>query len=245
MDFDNKNVHSDSEKHDFCHSEFMAKYGVLSDSSENIRIDGHLINNKSVSVHLIENEIGLRAQMSRRLLAAGFHTEIYAEIQEFVSFAPKNGVILVDDANHASGLIGMIDSLNQASPGMPIVVYCVQPTIDGVVAAMRAHAVNYLSLDVSDTVLVGTIQQAIAETATRRSVQQQIAVCAAMINNLSVRERQVLESLVEGESNKSMARQLGVSPRTVEIHRMKLMAKLGAKSTARAVKIWCTLRLGW
>ena len=53
----------------------------------------------------------------------------------------------------------------------------------------------------------------------------------------------MLELLVEGESNKGMARVLGLSPRTVEIHRMKLMGKLGARSPAQAVKIWCAANL--
>jgi FixJ family two-component response regulator len=211
-------------------------------SENSIKIIPNSVNTK-ISVHLIEKNSIIRASMSRRLIATGFHAEIYSGIQEFASFCPKDGIVLVNDENHNSGLIGMIDSLNHASPGMPVIVYCDQPTIDGVVAAMRAHAVNYLSLDVSDYVLADTIQQAFAETQTRRAFQKRIAECAATIQNLSPRELQVLELLVEGESNKGMARHLGLSPRTVEIHRMKLMGKLGAKTSAQAVKIWCTASL--
>ncbi len=203
-------------------------YGTPRNSSSSILV-----------VHLVESDSRLRAQLARRLLAAGFHTEIYAGTQEFASFAPKEGVILIDDANHETGLHGMVGSLMQVAPGMPIIVYCDKPTITGVVAAMKAHAVNYLSLDVADDILFGAINEAFAESDKKRSLHRRIAEYAELIRNLSARERQVLEMLVEGESNKGMARLLGLSPRTVEIHRMKMMGKLGAKTSAQAVKIWC------
>lgn len=195
-------------------------------------------------VHLIEKDSRLRAQLARRLLAAGFHTEIYAGTQEFAAFAPKDGVILIDDANHTGGLHGMVGSLNQVAPGMPIIVYCDQPTIVGVVAAMKAQAANYLSIDVSDEILFGAINDAFNESEKKRSLHRRVAEYSELIKNLSGRERQVLEMLVEGESNKGMARVLGLSPRTVEIHRMKLMGKLGAKTSAQAVKIWCIANIG-
>ncbi len=174
---------------------------------------------------------------------AGFHTEIYAGTSEFAAFAPKNGIILIDDANHPSGLSGMSNDLGLAGTALAIIVYCDKPNIEGAVAAMKAHAVNYLSLDVSDTTLTQAIYDAFHEGEKTQSHQMQVANCGRLIANLSHRERQVLDSMVEGESNKGIARLLEISPRTVEIHRMKMMSKLGVKSPAAAVRIWCNANL--
>lgn len=198
------------------------------------------ISHKSpITVHLIEQDIRLRARLARKLADSGFHTEIYSEISEFAAFAPKSGIILIDDANHPSGLSGMSNDLGLAGAALGIIVYCEKPNIEGVVAAMKARAVNYLSLDVSDAALAQAIHDAFRDGEKNQSHQTQVAKCGKLIANLSQRERQVLESLVEGESNKGIARLLEISPRTVEIHRMKMFSKLGVKSTASAVRIWC------
>jgi len=196
-----------------------------------------------VVVHLIEHDINLRANIARRLFSLGFHTEIYASTQEFVEFAPKDGIILIDDGNHPSGLIAMIADLERVGTGMPVIAFCASPSIKSAVAAMKARAVNYLSLEVADVSLASAINEAYHDGERKRSFLTEVAACGKMIGHLSPRERQVLEMLVEGESNKGMARVLGLSPRTVEIHRMKLMGKLGAKSPAQAVKIWCAANM--
>jgi FixJ family two-component response regulator len=197
-----------------------------------------------VTVHLVEGDVGLRARIARKLLEAGFHAEIYAEARELAAFSPKGGIILINDANHPEGLLGMIADLGGVGVAMPIVVYCDKPTIGGVVAAMRARAVNYLSLDVPDAELAAAIRDAFQEGEKTRSHQAQVASCRKLLECLSQRERQVLELLVNGESNKGMARALDISPRTIEIHRMKMMGKLGAKATSHVVKIWCLANSG-
>lgn len=197
----------------------------------------------TTTVHLIEQDVALRAQIARRLIAAKLHVEIYANIREFVAFAPRDGVILIDDSNHPQGLAGVIDKIDAAGRIMPIVVFCDKPIISRVVTAMRARALNYLGLDVPDETMVAALIEAARQGEREWVMKSRVATCARLIENLSSRERQVLEMLVDGESNKGMARQLGLSPRTIEIHRTKLMGKLGAKSSAEAVKFWCTANL--
>ncbi|WP_428332572.1 response regulator transcription factor [Novosphingobium sp.] len=196
-----------------------------------------------ITVHLIEQDVSLRAQLARRLTQAGFHTEIYSGSLEFAEYAPKCGVILIDDANHPLGLPGMNGELGASGAALAIIVYCARPTVSGAVAAMRSRAVNYVSLDVSDLVLEDLIRDGFRESETRRSRLTQVSNCGKLIASLSHRERQVLDSLAEGESNKGIARLLDISPRTVEIHRMKMLGKLGVKSPAQAVRIWCNARL--
>jgi FixJ family two-component response regulator len=199
--------------------------------------------NKS-TVHLIEQDVSLRAKIARRLIAMDFHVEIYAGVSEFIDFAPQDGVILLDESYQAGGLAAVVGALDKVVAGTPIIVFCDHPTIAGVVAAMRARALNYLALDVSDEQLAAALIDAFTVSEAERSHKLAVAGCGRLIDHLSNREREVLELLVEGESNKGMARILGLSPRTVEIHRTKMMAKLGAKSAAEAVRMWCTINCG-
>ena len=197
----------------------------------------------SVVVHLVEKDISLRANIARRLIALGFHAEIYSGTQELIKFAPKDGVIFINDADNPDDLTATIDDLEMAGFVLPIVVYCRNPTIEGVVAAMKARAVNYLSLELADTALATAVNDAHREGEKKRSFLSHAARCGKLIAHLTQREKQVLEMLVDGESNKGIGRSLGLSPRTVEIHRMKLMGKLGANSLAQAVKMWCAANL--
>ena len=194
---------------------------------------------KARTVHLIEQDISMRAKLARRLIALQFHVEIYASLSEFINFAPQDGVILIDESDQSGGLAavsGVLDrtvsgKLSSVAPGTP----------GGVVAAMRARAVNYLASDAPDDQLVAALTDAFVVGDTERARKVAVAGCGRLIDHLSNREREVLELLVEGESNKGMARKLGLSPRTVEIHRTKMMAKLSAKTAAEAVKIWCSV----
>jgi FixJ family two-component response regulator len=194
---------------------------------------------KPTMIHLIEPDTGLRARMARRLSNAGFHVEIYSSIAELVSFGPRQGVIVLDEAHPAGGLAAVSDRLERAAPGLPVVVFSNAPTIAGVVAAMRANAVNYLPADANDAEFAAALAQAHADGEEERQKKVAMARASSQIDRLSARERQVLELLIQGESNKGMARALELSPRTVEIHRTKLLAKLGVRTAAEAVRIWC------
>ena len=196
---------------------------------------------KARTVHLIEQDISMRAKLARRLIALQFHVEIYASLSEFINFAPQDGVILIDESDQSGGLAAVSGVLDRTVSGTPIIVFCDNPTIPGVVAAMRARAVNYLASDAPDDQLVAALTDAFVVGDTERARKVAVAGCGRLIDHLSNREREVLELLVEGESNKGMARKLGLSPRTVEIHRTKMMAKLSAKTAAEAVKIWCSV----
>jgi len=194
--------------------------------------------NPNSTIHLIEENVGQRARVCRRLMTLGFHVEIYTELNEFLMFAPKCGVILVNDCVHSTGLAGIAGLIGTAAPALPILVYRDAPSINDVVSAMRANASNYLTLDISDDALKFALHQAVREGEKGREERTYNSHCKKLIKNLSARERDVLKYLVEGESNKGIARILEISPRTVEIHRMKMMSKMQAKSVADAVRMW-------
>jgi FixJ family two-component response regulator len=115
------------------------------------------------------------------------------------------------------------------------------PDVDGVVLAMKYGATDVLSAPIDTEHLVSVVRDALrrdVHLGAMRDGQRQIEVRG--FSQLSNREREVLQLLVSGNSNKEAARSLGISPRTVEVHRARVMQKLGAKNTADLIRIVLT-----
>jgi FixJ family two-component response regulator len=190
-------------------------------------------------IHVVENDMGARARLARMILSIGFHAEIYSSVDEFISFAPTEGIILVNDDVSASGASQIIEQLGNGSIWLPVIVYQANPQIERVIKAIKAGAADYISFDCPQDRLIAAFKTAEAELKKRQSRRSLGGQASTRINMLSAREKQVLELLVDGASNKEIARKLEISPRTVEIHRMKMMGKINAKTAGEAVKLWC------
>jgi FixJ family two-component response regulator len=103
------------------------------------------------------------------------------------------------------------------------------------VAAMKAGAVDWIEMPCEPDVLLAAIASALAEIRMTAHQNRETALAQARIASLSMRERQVLDGLLGGGTNKMIARALGISPRTVELHRAKVMEKLGVQNFPQAV----------
>ncbi|OYU34296.1 LuxR C-terminal-related transcriptional regulator [Novosphingobium sp. PASSN1] len=192
-----------------------------------------------LAVHLIDPDSHLRAKLARRLLDLDRHVEIYSSPAELIEFSPQAGIVLINEVTPAIGVSYLVESITSPLRGLPVIVYSMIPSVENAVAAMKAHALNYFDMTSDDTCLVSALDEAMQHSAKHRERIGAIEASIRRIGLLSMRERQVLELIVQGCSNKDVARKLELSPRTVEIHRMHMMCKLNTKSCAEAVKIWC------
>jgi two-component system response regulator FixJ len=120
---------------------------------------------------------------------------------------------------------------------VPVIVITGHGDVPLAVTAMRAGAFDFLEKPFDDDVLLDSIQRALAEG--RRTVQTQTEsrAAAALIAALTSREHEVLDHLVLGKSNKLIAHELGISPRTVETHRARLQEKLKARGLSDLVRL--------
>lgn len=184
-------------------------------------------------VHIVDKSTKNRAELARAMLSNDFHAEIYEDSAELVGHNPRDGIVLAEEEQAAA----IVQAIKGGAWDLPLVIYARCPSTEKAVAAMRAGALDYLEWPISLEKLNACLRRAeredehvIAKARKRGSARQLIA-------KLSARELDVLRLLVDGGSNKSIANQLGISDRTVEIHRGNLMNKLQARSVADVVRI--------
>jgi two-component system response regulator FixJ len=125
-----------------------------------------------------------------------------------------------------------------------VIVMTGQGDVATAVRAMKAGAVEFVEKPFDDDLLLMTIETALAAGAGRVSRQRAIGDAAALIAMLSPRERQVLEGILAGRSTKVIAHDLGISPRTVEVHRAHMLERLCTRSIAEAIRLAVMTGLG-
>ncbi|MFN3456363.1 MAG: response regulator transcription factor [Novosphingobium sp.] len=190
-----------------------------------------------VTLHILDSDSARRAQLARLAFAAGHHAEIYANAGELLAHAPTSGLVLAQDEPVGEGIRKLIAAMMQAGHWLPVVAIAEAPQTAAVVVAIKAGALDYLAQPSQIGPLNEAVARATREADTFRAQRARAAEARQRISRLSLREREVLDRLAEGCSNKAIARELDISPRTVEIHRMKMMGKLGARHAAEAVRL--------
>ncbi|CAM4096258.1 FixJ family two-component response regulator [Novosphingobium lubricantis] len=190
-----------------------------------------------VTLHILDGDTARRAQLARLAFAAGHHAEIYASVAELLAHAPAGGLVLAHDDPVGEGIPRLISAMMQAGHWLPVIAIAETPETSAVVRAIKAGALDYLAMPEQIAPLNEAVGRAAAEAESFRAQRARAAEARQRISRLSQREREVLDRLAEGCSNKAIARDLEISPRTVEIHRMKMMGKLGARHAAEAVRL--------
>jgi two-component system response regulator FixJ len=188
-------------------------------------------------IRFVEPTSRVRAELARSAFALGHHAEVYADVGELIGHMPETGVLVVRDDPATGGVTSLMNRLADGGHWLPLIATDVDPSAQRIVAAMKAGALDYLPLPLEARRLAVSLEQVVSEITHHGLARRRMIEARARIAVLSTREREVLHWLAEGSSNKAIARQLDISPRTVEIHRSNMMAKLGAKHAAEAVRL--------
>lgn len=188
-------------------------------------------------LHCVDGDSRTRAELARAGFSLGHHAEVYGSVAELLDHRPGEGILLARDDAEAGGIAHFVEQITDYGIWLPVVATSATPSTRRIVEAIKSGALDYLPLPVEPDRFATTLRR-IGDEALRQSAERRRMLEArGRIESLSGREREVLEWLSEGSSNKVIARELEISPRTVEIHRANMMTKLGARHAAEAVRL--------
>ena len=198
------------------------------------------------TVHLVDDDEAIRRSVSFMLRTSGYLVKTYSSGVEFLGGAKNavTGCILLDVRMPEMDGLEVQQALKDRGVLMPVIVMTGHGDVSLAVQAMTAGAVDFIEKPFEKTVLLSAIEEGFAriEQAGRRHARADEA--RVRLEPLTRREHDVLQGLVRGHPNKTIAYDLGISPRTVEIHRANLMGKLGVPSLSEALRIAFAAGLG-
>jgi FixJ family two-component response regulator len=187
-------------------------------------------------IHVIDGDFRRRAQISRELLTRDRHPEVYDSTAEFLARLPGKGAVLMKETG-GDDLSVLLGEVRDRGTFFPIAIYSTTPSPDLVVKALHAGAIDYLEWPFDPVLFETSLRRFAEEGERRRNVEQYKVIAKSLTRKLTARELDVLILLAKGNANKDIARELNLSPRTVEIYRKKMMHKLNAKTASDAVRI--------
>ncbi len=196
-------------------------------------------------VHIVDDEDAIRRSAGFMLKKAGLSVVTWASGVEFLKNARQAdpGCILLDVRMPEMDGLEVQGELCQRGISMPVVVMTGHGDVAIAVRAMKAGAVDFIEKPFEKATLLGAIDSAFERLAESQGSAGRAADAAVRIATLSPREYEVLKGLAQGLPNKSIAYDLGISPRTVELHRANLMTKLGVRSLSEALRIAFAARI--
>lgn len=185
------------------------------------------------TIFVVDDDDAARDSLAFLLESAGRPVRPFANPLEVVDAVDADTCCVVTDVRmpEMSGL-ELVERLKSAHPRLPVIVITGHADVAMAVEAMKKGASDFLEKPFEDEALLRALDRALA-SGTERAADP---VSAERVASLSMRERQVLGGLMAGHSNKEIARDLDISPRTVEIYRAKVMAKMGAESYADLIR---------
>lgn len=191
-----------------------------------------------VVVHIVDDEESVRSSLAFLLGTAGFAVRTHQSATAFLEAAPaiKNGCLVTDLRMPDLDGVELLKRLNERGVMLPAIVVTGHGDVQMAVEAMKNGALDFIEKPFSDEVLISSIRRAVDQAATQIDQGQVEARTRERLATLSERELQVLRGVVQGKPNKVVAIDLGISPRTVEVYRANVMAKMQAKSLAELVR---------
>jgi FixJ family two-component response regulator len=194
-------------------------------------------------VFVVDDDESMRRSLATLLRSVGLDARVFSSPQDFMrAERPNAPACLVLDVR-MPGMSGLAfqEQLAKAGIGLPVIFITGHGDVPMAVQAMKEGAFEFIQKPFRDQDLLDRINHALKQDAENRSTVARRAEVLHRLESLTPRERQVMDMVVDGAANKVIAIDLNLSERTVEIHRAKVMEKMGARSVAHLVKLHLTL----
>jgi two-component system, LuxR family, response regulator FixJ len=193
-----------------------------------------------VLVHVIDDDEAVRESLEFLLRSAGMRVRTYETAKDFLELLAEDGsgCVLTDVRMPGMSGIELLRHLQAMKYSLPVIVMTGHGDVPLAIEAMKCGAVDFLEKPFDDEILLAAVRSALARDEDGHGARErEREVFALRTAALSGRERQVLEALVTGHPNKTVAHDLGLSARTVETYRAKVMSKMEAASLSELVRM--------
>ena len=191
------------------------------------------------TVHIVDDDPAIRQAMEFLMRSVGMRYEIYRSADEFLSAHDESvsGCLVLDIRMPGMGGLELQERLRERGSSLPIIFITGHADVPMAVDAMQKGAFDFIQKPFRDQDLLERINAAMKADHAKRAEHERRSEVGERLASLTPREREVMDLVVTGRPNKIVAYELGVSQRTVEIHRARVMEKMGANSLADLVRM--------
>jgi len=190
-------------------------------------------------VFVVDDDADIRESLQTLLEASGFQVQTFDSASSFLTSWAFDGIacLIADIRMPDMDGLQLQEELVRRKAGLPVIIVTGHGDVPLAVRAMKAGAIDFLEKPFDDKLLLSSVGRALEAAKTAQNSAAEAQRAEARIAELTSREKQVLELLAAGRPNKVIAYELDISPRTVEIHRARVMEKMRAKSLAELVRV--------
>jgi len=193
----------------------------------------------NLTVYIVDDDPSVRDALGLLLGVRGYRTAVFASGEAFLQAwqADWAGCLIADIRMSGMDGLQLQRRLNELGCLLPVVVVTAHGDVSQAREAFKARAIDFLEKPFDEDKLIAAIEEAFSHEARNRQDLDRRAQSQQLLDELTRREKEVMELVVQGRHNREIGPQLGISVRTVEVHKARLMAKLGVDNVADLVRI--------
>lgn len=194
---------------------------------------------QQLTVFIIDDDASVRDAVSLLLSLRGYRTASFACGEDFLRACQPDwtGCVVADIKMPGMSGLELQLALSREGLALPVLIMTGHGDVTAARTAFKSDAVDFLEKPFEDEQLVAGVETAFARERERLAARARNARRETLVADLSQREREVLSLLAQGMANRSIAEQLDISPRTVEVHKARVMSKLGVSNVAELVRL--------
>lgn len=194
---------------------------------------------KTYTIFIVEDDPSVRDALGLLLGLHGHPVAMFGDAESFLGALQPDwrGCALIDIRMPGMDGLALQRRLRESACAIPVIVMTAHGDVDSARAAFRARAVDFLEKPIDESKLLAAIHEAFLRQAAQEQAEEDKTDFERLLATLTPREREVMDLVVDGRHNRDIADALGISARTVEVHKARMMAKLGADSVADLVRL--------
>jgi len=201
-----------------------------------------MTSNVEQTVFIVDDDVAVRDALALLLGLKGYRTSIYSSAEDFLAAYRKEwrGCLVLDIKMAGMTGLDLQARLSEQGSGLPIVMVTGHGDASSARAALKAGAVDFLEKPLDDQQLVSAVATALEHDSKRRAEKMIGDETSSRLSRLTPRERQVMDLAAAGRHNREIGETLGISPRTVEVYKARLMEKLQARNLSELIRFALT-----